>query len=232
MIHHIPVDRITILILSASVFLTFLSGCELFSGASSAPSVFFETLDYMGITEQAVILVNDFSADSGSDTLDTVAVRVFSINTDITGETIVLQETEPGSGYFSGSIGFERLFTNEGQIELVPDNGRVGVYADGGTDVKEEVTAVYVREETGESYSASAWYQEPPSTVSGIVKDTEGTIVPGAAVRLYNSGGTVDITVGSRSDGVYALYDIPSGIYTLEADKDNYQCLKGTVYVP
>ena len=38
--------------------------------------------------------------------------------------------------------------------------------------------------------------------------------------------------VGSRSDGVYAIYDVPSGTYWLVATKDGYTLLTTAVVVP
>jgi len=38
--------------------------------------------------------------------------------------------------------------------------------------------------------------------------------------------------VASRANGVYAIYDVPSGTYTLVAAKDNYTYVTKSVMIP
>ncbi|MBI9104881.1 MAG: carboxypeptidase regulatory-like domain-containing protein [Spirochaetales bacterium] len=212
--------------------LLLVSGCGFFSELEGEAKISFEHDLYMGIGENALITVEDTWANLDSSVIDRVTVNVSSQETDMLGEEIELLETGKNSGVFNGTLGFERTFDNEGYAPLVTGDGRVGVYADGGADVRECISAQYLPREDNSIIIGTTFYEEPPSTVSGIVKDLSGEIVTGASVNLYNKLRSVDITVGSRSDGVFAIYDIPSGSYTLEADKDNFICIIRTVFVP
>ena len=54
-------------------------------------------------------------------------------------------------------------------------------------------------------------------TVSGVVKDAQGLVVPGASVSLVNRVSQTNQDAVSNGDGKYTLSNIPFGIYVLSA---------------
>jgi hypothetical protein len=53
-------------------------------------------------------------------------------------------------------------------------------------------------------------------TVTGVVKDEKGGLVPGASVKIVNVGTNAERTVTTTSDGVYEITQLPPGNYRLE----------------
>lgn len=194
-------------------------------------SISFDKIEYEGTGTSPVITLISGESNTSAAIADTAEVHVYSEETDTDGEWITVTETGANTSYFTGTVGLERTFTNSGYVGITADNDKVAVYADGWAGNRETITAEYQPGNSGSPITSEADYSEPSSTVSGFVTDTTGNIVTGASVQLYNSDRSIDYTVGSRSDGVYAFYDIPSGVYTLKADKDGYLYMETTVIV-
>jgi len=53
-------------------------------------------------------------------------------------------------------------------------------------------------------------------TVTGVVKDEKGGLVPGASVRIVNVGTNAERTTTTSSDGVYEITQLVPGNYRLE----------------
>jgi hypothetical protein len=225
--------RYLLLIIGAGLL---MAGCGLFPwSGGSEPELEFDRSEYEGLEVRQLLTLRDGSADRDPETVDTVAVTVRSESTEPEGEQVVLTETGTSTGIFTGSFGFERPYSNDGFEGVTPGNGLLGVYADGYVGAREKMLAEYdggnaLAEEA--TATAEAYYEEPPSTVSGVITNQTGAAVSGASVRLYSGNLSFDVTVGSRLDGVYAIYDVPSGSYTLEVDRDSYELEKKTVFVP
>ncbi len=55
-------------------------------------------------------------------------------------------------------------------------------------------------------------------TVTGVIKDEKGGLVPGASVKLVNLGTNAERTVNTSSDGVYEITQLVPGNYRLEVE--------------
>jgi hypothetical protein len=63
--------------------------------------------------------------------------------------------------------------------------------------------------------------QKNPFTLSGIVKNTYGESMLGVRIRLYQSGVQIDEMPSTPQNGTFS-FSIPSGTYTLTADKTGF----------
>jgi tetratricopeptide (TPR) repeat protein len=61
------------------------------------------------------------------------------------------------------------------------------------------------------------------AAVNGVVRDAAGKPLPGVLVILEASGDTSPIQTRSESDGKFAFLDLPSGVYTVRAQKRLFQ---------
>ena len=52
-------------------------------------------------------------------------------------------------------------------------------------------------------------------TVTGVVKDEKGGLVPGASVKIVNVGTNAERTTTTTSDGVYEITQLVPGNYRL-----------------
>ena len=55
-------------------------------------------------------------------------------------------------------------------------------------------------------------------TLTGVIKDEKGGLVPGATVKLVNLGTNAERTVDTSSDGVYEITQLVPGNYRLEVE--------------
>jgi carboxypeptidase family protein len=67
---------------------------------------------------------------------------------------------------------------------------------------------------------AAAWGQT--AQIAGIVKDSSGSSIPGAAVKVTQTATGVVRTTNSGADGGYVLPNLPIGPYLLEVTKDGF----------
>lgn len=63
--------------------------------------------------------------------------------------------------------------------------------------------------------------QKNPFTLSGVVKNTNGESILGVRIRLYKSGAQIDEIPSTPQNGTFS-FSIPSGTYTLTADKTGF----------
>jgi hypothetical protein len=63
--------------------------------------------------------------------------------------------------------------------------------------------------------------QKNPFTLSGVVKNTYGESLLGVRIRLYQSGVQIDEIPSTPQNGTFS-FSIPSGTYTLTADKTGF----------
>lgn len=71
--------------------------------------------------------------------------------------------------------------------------------------------------------SMSAAAQLTVGHVTGVVKDSSGAIVPGAAVTLTNDGTGISAKVTSTADGVYTFAEVNPGSYSLRVTAPGFQ---------
>ncbi|MDQ3252395.1 MAG: carboxypeptidase-like regulatory domain-containing protein, partial [Acidobacteriota bacterium] len=65
--------------------------------------------------------------------------------------------------------------------------------------------------------------QTPQATISGIITDTTGAIVPGATVTAINSSTAQRITTTTNDEGFYVLNALPIGDHMIEAEKEGFK---------
>jgi outer membrane receptor protein involved in Fe transport len=68
-----------------------------------------------------------------------------------------------------------------------------------------------------------AWAQRSTASINGTVKDSTGSVVPGAAVVLTNTGTNVTQTAVTNATGDYVMLNVLPGRYTLKASKEGFQ---------
>jgi hypothetical protein len=59
-------------------------------------------------------------------------------------------------------------------------------------------------------------------TVTGVVKDEKGGLVPGATVKITNIGTNAERTTVTSGEGVYEISQLVPGTYRLEVDASNF----------
>jgi len=70
---------------------------------------------------------------------------------------------------------------------------------------------------------AAVWAQSlSTSQISGTIKDTTGSAVPGAEVKATQTATGAVRTLTSGPDGSYVLTNLPTGPYQLEVNKEGF----------
>ena len=69
----------------------------------------------------------------------------------------------------------------------------------------------------------AAHAQQSLGAVNGTVKDTSGAVVPGAAVKVVNTGTNLTITVETQKDGSFNIVNLPIGTYTVTVTKSAFK---------
>lgn len=194
---------------------------------TTSGSVAFDADRYVGVEAMGTVTVTDADLNLQKDLAERITVQVASANTDPVGETVTLTETGTDTGVFTGTFGFERPFDSVQATPIVPGNGKVGVYAEA-TVNREEIRVTYHDAANAQGQAVqrtdTAVYQEPYSTLSGVVQ-SGGQPVSGAMVLLFDAQNQPVGQAVSRSDGSYAFYDVPEGLYSLTAVRAGYQIL-------
>jgi Carboxypeptidase regulatory-like domain len=65
--------------------------------------------------------------------------------------------------------------------------------------------------------------QSPQATISGIVTDATGAVVPGVQVTALNPSTAQRTTATTNAQGFYVLTQLPVGDYTVEAEKTGFK---------
>ncbi len=71
--------------------------------------------------------------------------------------------------------------------------------------------------------SLTSHAQTPQATISGIITDTTGAIVPGATITAINNATSQRIVVTTNDDGFYVINALPIGEYVIEAEKSGFK---------
>lgn len=66
-------------------------------------------------------------------------------------------------------------------------------------------------------FTAFAFGQADQGTITGVITDTSGAIIPNAAVTLTNTGTNLQLQARSNADGIFVFSPIKIGDYTLTA---------------
>ncbi|HET6891403.1 MAG TPA: carboxypeptidase-like regulatory domain-containing protein, partial [Pyrinomonadaceae bacterium] len=59
-------------------------------------------------------------------------------------------------------------------------------------------------------------------TITGVVKDEQGAVVPGASVKVVNIGTNAQRTAQTSGDGSYEIPQLVTGVYRLEVEAPNF----------
>lgn len=65
--------------------------------------------------------------------------------------------------------------------------------------------------------------QSPTATITGIVRDGQGAVVPGVTVTATRSATQVKTTAVSNEEGLFSLRQLAIGQYTIEAEKSGFR---------
>jgi hypothetical protein len=66
-------------------------------------------------------------------------------------------------------------------------------------------------------FAIAAFAQSNTGSITGVVTDQNGAVVPNAAVTVINQGTNEKRTVQSDGEGRYEVPGLPNGIYTVES---------------
>lgn len=67
------------------------------------------------------------------------------------------------------------------------------------------------------SLGSAAFAQVSTATISGVVRDPSGAVVPNASIVLHNADTSVDNTTVTNKSGVYSIVSVQPGQYVLKA---------------
>src|SRR5690349_11194563 len=70
-----------------------------------------------------------------------------------------------------------------------------------------------------------AWGQTTASTLTGVVKDASGAVIPGARVQVVNEGSGVAVSAVSNEAGLYHVIGLSPASYRVEAEARGFQKL-------
>jgi hypothetical protein len=79
--------------------------------------------------------------------------------------------------------------------------------------------------------ATAAMAQSDRSTITGVVTDQSGAVIPGASVEAVNQATGLKYTTSSNGLGIYALQELPVGLYTETARCQGFETTSETVRV-
>src|SRR5688500_16441439 len=72
-------------------------------------------------------------------------------------------------------------------------------------------------------FTGAVFAQQPTATLTGVVSDPTGAVIPGAIVTATNKATNLARTVTTNSEGVYVIANLPVGEYKVDFDATNFQ---------
>ncbi len=76
--------------------------------------------------------------------------------------------------------------------------------------------------------SFTLFAQSDAGTITGLIRDQTGAVVPGAQVTIRNEGTGEEHTVQSDSSGNYTVPNLPPGLYTMTASSAGFKKFEST----
>ena len=70
--------------------------------------------------------------------------------------------------------------------------------------------------------------QTGSSNITGTVRDTTGSVVPGATVTAKNEATGITSNQTTTDSGVFAFSSLPVGLYTISVEKQGFKTLQKT----
>jgi hypothetical protein len=193
------------------------------SAGYPAPTLSLGATSHTGVATALGITVRHAAVAPNVRVMESIQVRVTSA-AEPNGELVTLTETGEATGVFQGSLAFERLYDDLGTLATIAGTGRIAVNAEGAT-LQDTVTVTY------EGLSQSATYEEPPSTLTGVVT-VGGTPRVRARVQLHDATGAMLAETASRPDGAYAFHGVAPGTYTVVIAVDGAATRTVSVTIP
>jgi hypothetical protein len=77
-------------------------------------------------------------------------------------------------------------------------------------------------------FSLALFAQSERGTITGVVHDATGAIVPGAAITVTNQATQTSIHATTNGAGEYTLPELPVGTYTVQVDKSGFRTFSET----
>jgi len=77
----------------------------------------------------------------------------------------------------------------------------------------------------GLAFAAICSAQSPTGTISGIVVDPSGGIVPGAEILIVNDATSVQYPSKTDSEGIYVVANLPPGSYRIQVSKIGFKTI-------
>ncbi len=74
--------------------------------------------------------------------------------------------------------------------------------------------------------ASAAFAQASSATINGTLRDSSGSVIPGATLALRNTATSVETRTASNESGYYAFLNILPGQYTLEVTKAGFRTYK------
>src|SRR5579871_2703472 len=74
----------------------------------------------------------------------------------------------------------------------------------------------------------AAFAQSERGTITGVVHDSSGAIVPGATVTIINQSTNVNLTAATNEAGEYTMPSLPPGTYTVKVNKSGFRTSEET----
>src|SRR5262245_5135693 len=72
-------------------------------------------------------------------------------------------------------------------------------------------------------FCSNAYAQTVNSTVTGVVRDTAGAVIPGAKVTLTDAATKISVNTTTKSEGFYLFNDVRSGYYKVAAEATGFK---------
>src|SRR5215470_4391290 len=73
------------------------------------------------------------------------------------------------------------------------------------------------------AFTTAAFAQSNTGSITGVVTDQNGAVVPNATVTVTNQGTNEKRTVQADSEGRYEVPSLPTGIYSVEAVANGFK---------
>ena len=70
---------------------------------------------------------------------------------------------------------------------------------------------------------STAWAQSTFGSIVGTVKDSSGSVIPGAKVTLTNTGTSEARNMQTDSSGSYQFVNLQPGVYQLSIERDGFK---------
>lgn len=71
--------------------------------------------------------------------------------------------------------------------------------------------------------SVAAFAQSERGTITGVIHDSSGAVVPGAKITVTNQATKVSLHSTSNGAGEYAALELQAGIYNVRVDKEGFR---------